>query len=284
MAGERRGALHDLAQSFARSRTARAGLFTTAALIVCAILAPLLSPYDPYAIDMTQISAAPSLAHPLGTDELGRDLLTRVLCGARISLSIGIVPALIAQAIGAAVGIAAGWYRGAADHILMCVADVVLAFPSTLLALAIMYTLSGSLVNLFIALSLVGWASTARVVRSLTMSIKERAFVEAARAAGVSDMAIMLRHILPNCVPTLTVLLTLRIPAYILQEAALSFLGMGAQPPTPSWGLIAAKGKEFLFSAPWISIAPGAFILITVLAFNFLGDGVRDALDPEMSA
>ncbi len=162
------------------------------------------------------------------------------------------------------------------------IADVVLAFPSTLLALAIMYTLSGSLINLFIALSVVGWASTARVVRSLTLSLKEQEYVEAARSIGVRNTVIMLRHILPNCIPTLIVLLTLRIPDYILQEAALSFLGMGAQPPTPSWGLIATKGKEFLFSAPWIGITPGIFILITVLGFNFMGDGVRDALDPEV--
>ena len=175
-----------------------------------------------------------------------------------------------------------GYYGGRVDYVLMRLADVVLAFPSLLLALAIMYTLGGSLMNLFIALSLVGWASTARVVRSLALSLKHKEFVEVVRLIGVKDITIMLRHILPNCVPTMIVLLTLSIPNYILQEAGLSFLGMGAQPPTPSWGLIATKGKEYLFSAPWIGIAPGVFILVTVLAFNFLGDGIRDALDPTM--
>ncbi|MDL2263512.1 ABC transporter permease [Synergistaceae bacterium OttesenSCG-928-I11] len=272
----------DLVRAYRNNRMATAGLAIVAILALAAIFAPLITPYDPYKLDMANASAAPSLEHPFGTDELGRDLFTRIVYGARISLMIGIVPALIAQIVGAVVGIVSGYYGGIVDHILMCIADVVLAFPSTLLALAIMYTLSGSLVNLFIALSVVGWASTARVVRSLTLSLKEQEYVEAARSIGVRDTIIMLRHILPNCIPTLIVLLTLRIPDYILQEAALSFLGMGAQPPTPSWGLIATKGKEFLFSAPWIGITPGIFILITVLGFNFMGDGVRDALDPEV--
>lgn len=251
-----------------------------AILTIGALAVPLISPYDPYKINLAMKTKAPSLAHWLGTDELGRDLFTRLVYGARISLMIGIVPALIAQFIGTVVGIVSGYYGRATDYILMRIADIVLAFPSQLLALAIMYTLSGGLVNLFVALSVVGWASTARVVRSLTLSLKNQEFVEAARSVGVKNIVIMIRHILPNCIPTIVVLLTLRIPSYILQEAALSFLGIGAQPPTPSWGLIATKGKEYLFSAPWIGIAPGIFILITVLAFNFMGDGVRDALDP----
>ncbi len=274
--------LADLAGAYRNNRLAAAGLFLVAVLVLGAVVAPWITPYDPYAIDLTQMTKAPSAAHWLGTDELGRDLLTRLVYGARISLLIGIVPALIAQIVGASVGVVSGYYGGAVDYILMRLADVVLAFPSQLLALAIMYTLSGGLINLFIALSVIGWAQTARVVRAQTLSLKHQEFVEAARSIGVSNAKIMLRHILPNCVPTIIVLLTLRIPNYILQEAALSFLGMGAQPPTPSWGLIATKGKEYLFSAPWIGIAPGVFILITVLAFNFMGDGVRDALDPTM--
>ncbi len=272
----------ELVQAYRSNRMATAGLVIVAILMLAAIFAPFFTPYDPYKLDMKDTFAAPSLSHPLGTDELGRDLFTRIVYGARISLMIGVVPALIAQVVGAIVGIISGYYGGIIDHILMGIADVVLAFPSTLLALAIMYTLSGSLANLFIALSVVGWASTARVVRSLTLSLKEQEYIEAARSIGVRNSVIMFRHILPNCIPTLIVLLTLSIPDYILQEAALSFLGMGAQPPTPSWGLIATKGKEFLFSAPWIGITPGVFILITVLGFNFMGDGVRDALDPEV--
>ena len=272
----------DLVNAYRKNRLAAFGLAVVVILAVGALAAPLISPYDPYKINLAMKAQAPSFAHWLGTDELGRDLLTRLVYGARVSLLIGIVPALIAQVVGATVGIVSGYYGGAADYLLMRVADVVLAFPSQLLALAIMYSLDGGLINLFIALSIVGWASTARVVRSLTLSLKNQEFVEAARSIGVRNVVVMARHILPNCIPTIVVLLTLRIPNYILQEAALSFLGMGAQPPTPSWGLIATKGKEYLFSAPWIGIAPGAFILITVLAFNFMGDGVRDALDPTM--
>lgn len=270
----------DLVNAYKKNRLAMLGLVMVAILTIGALVVPLISPYDPYKINLAMKTTAPSLAHWLGTDELGRDLFTRLVYGARISLMIGIIPALIAQIIGTVVGIVAGYYGRAIDYILMRIADIVLAFPSQLLALAIMYTLSGGLINLFVALSVVGWASTARVVRSLTLSLKNQEFVEAARSIGVQNIVIMIRHILPNCIPTIVVLLTLRIPSYILQEAALSFLGMGAQPPTPSWGLIATKGKEYLFSAPWIGIAPGIFILITVLAFNFMGDGVRDALDP----
>ena len=272
----------DLVNAYRKNRLATFGLAVIAVLAVGALAAPLISPYDPYKIDLAIKAQAPSFAHWLGTDELGRDLFTRLIYGARISLLIGIVPAVIAQIVGAIVGVVSGYYGGILDYLLMRVADVVLAFPSQLLALAIMYSLEGGLVNLFIALSIVGWASTARVVRSLTLSLKNQEFVEAARSIGVKNTVIMARHILPNCISAIVVLLTLRIPNYILQEAALSFLGMGAQPPTPSWGLIATRGKEYLFSAPWIGIAPGVFILITVLAFNFMGDGVRDALDPTM--
>lgn len=281
---EHSSAFSETVRAFRANPFATAGLVIVVILVSCAILAPFITPYDPYAIDLGAKFLAPSADHPLGTDELGRDLLTRIAYGARISLAIGVIPALIAQFIGAAAGIASGWYGGVIDHAISCVCDVVLAFPTTLLALAIMYALSGELTNLFIALAAVGWASTARVVRSLALSLREQEFVEASRACGVSDFMIMVRHILPNCIPTLVVLLTIRIPSYILQEASLSFLGMGAKPPTPSWGLIASKGKEFLFSAPWIGIMPGLFILITVLGFNFIGDGVRDALDPQRRA
>lgn len=272
----------EAAHIYCRNRMAMAGLVTAILLCVGAIFIPWLSPHDPYLPDFAKAMSPPSAAHWLGTDEFGRDLMTRLVLGARISLAVGILPALVAQIIGAAVGIVSGYYGGRIDYALMRVTDVVLAFPSLLLALVIMYSLGGSLLNLFLALALVGWASTARVVRSLTLSLREKEFVEAARSIGVKNRVIMLRHILPNCMPTLIVLLTLSIPSYILQEAGLSFLGMGAQPPTPSWGLIAIKGKEFLLSAPWISIAPGVFILVTALAFNFIGDGVRDALDPTM--
>ncbi|MGB3996396.1 MAG: ABC transporter permease, partial [Acetomicrobium sp.] len=162
----------------------------------------------------------------------------------------------------------------------MRMADVVMAFPSLLLAIVVMYTLGATLFNLFIALSVVGWAGAARVVRSQTLSIREKEFIEAAKAIGVKDFKIMARHVFPNCLPSLMVLFTMNIPDAILSEASLSFLGVGAQPPTPSWGLLVSNGKEFLFSAPWVAILPGLAILITVLAFNFIGDGLRDAIDP----
>jgi ABC-type dipeptide/oligopeptide/nickel transport system permease subunit len=186
------------------------------------------------------------------------------------------------MAVGTFLGLVGGWYGGKTDYAIMRLADIVMAFPSLLLAMVVMYTLGASLFNIFIALAIVGWGGVARVVRSQVLSLREKEFVEACRAVGVRTPVILFRHILPNCLPSLIVLFTLGIPGAILSEASLSFLGVGAQPPTPSWGLIVTSGTEFLFSAPWIAIAPGVFILLTVLAFNFLGDGLRDALDPYM--
>ncbi len=274
--------LKDLVTAYRRNRLAMAGAAVVLVLFLMAILAPWLTPYDPYAIDLEIMTEAPSWGHWLGTDQFGRDLLTRILYGTRISLVIGIVPTLLSMAIGTTLGLAGGFYGGKVDMVIMRLCDIVLAFPSLLLAMVVMYTLGATLVNIFIALAAVGWAGTARVVRSQVLSLKEKEFVEAARAVGVKNRVIMVRHILPNCLPALIVLFTLGIPGAILSEASLSFLGVGAQPPTPSWGLIVTSGKEFLFSAPWVAIAPGLFILVTVLAFNFMGDGFRDALDPYM--
>lgn len=274
--------LKDIVTAYRRNRLAMAGAVIVIALVLMAVLAPVLSPYDPYMIDLDVMTQAPSRAHWLGTDQFGRDLLTRILYGTRISLVIGIVPTLLSMSIGTTLGLAGGYYGGKVDMVIMRLCDIVLAFPSLLLAMAIMYTLGATLLNIFIALAAVGWAGTARVVRSQVLSLREKEFVEAARAVGVRSRVIMARHILPNCLPALIVLFTLGIPGAILSEASLSFLGVGAQPPTPSWGLIITSGKEFLFSAPWIAISPGVFILVTVLAFNFMGDGLRDALDPYM--
>ena len=249
-------------------------------ILLAAIFAPLVAPYDHLEQSLADRLKDPSAAHWLGTDELGRDVLSRIIFGARISLTIGLIPTLISMAIGTVLGLCAGFYGGKTDFIIMRLADVMLAFPSLLLAMVVMYTMGGGLVNIFIALSLVNWAGTARIVRSQTLSLKEKEFVAAARSMGVGKWTIMFRHILPNCLPSLIVLFTLNIPAAILSEASLSFLGIGAQPPSPSWGLMAVRGKKYLFSEPWLSIAPSAAIMVVVLAFNFLGDGLRDILDP----
>lgn len=249
-------------------------------IILMAVFAPLVSPYDPYAQALKDRLLTPSAAHLLGTDELGRDMLSRIIYGARISLTIGLVPTLISMVIGTALGLAAGYYGGKIDFVIMRLADVMLAFPSLLLAMVVMYTMGGGLVNIFIALSLVNWAGTARIVRSQTLSLKEAEYAEAARSIGVKSRTILIRHILPNCLPSLIVLFTLNIPSAILSESSLSFLGVGAQPPSASWGLAVVRGKKYLFTEPWLSIAPSIAIMIIVMAFNFLGDGLRDVLDP----
>lgn len=248
----------------------------------CAIFAPLVAPHDPTLQDYDNVRAIPSREHLLGTDELGRDVFSRIIYGSRISLVIGLVPTTISMVIGTILGLMAGFLGKKVDFIIMRLADIMLAFPSLLLAMVVMYTLGASLINIFIALSVVSWAGTARVVRSQTLSLKEKEFVEAAKSIGVKKSTIMLRHILPNCLPSLIVLFTMNIPGSILSESSLSFLGIGAQPPASSWGLMVVHGKQWLFSEPWIAIAPGVAILILVLAFNFLGDGLRDAIDPYM--
>lgn len=250
--------------------------------IFSAIFAPFVAPHDPYLVDLDNQLLAPSAKHLLGTDFNGRDVLSRIIYGSRISLIIGLVPTTISMVIGTILGLMSGFLGKKVDFAIMRLADIVLAFPSLLLAMVVMYTLGANLINIFIALSVVSWAGTARVVRSQTLALKEKEFIEAARSVGVKKWKIMMQHILPNCLPSLIVMFTLNIPGAILSESSLSFLGIGAKPPQSSWGLMVVEGKEYLFSTPWVSLAPGIAILILVLAFNFLGDGVRDALDPYM--
>ncbi|GAB6907416.1 putative peptide transporter permease subunit: membrane component of ABC superfamily [Desulfosarcina cetonica] len=276
------GVLDDIGHAFRNNPLAMLGLCAIGLLVLVALLAPWITPHDPYLVDLNQRLLAPSWHHWLGTDKFGRDLLTRILYGTRISLMVGLIPSFLAMLIGTLLGIVSGFYGGKTDFAIMRLADVMIAFPSLLLAMVVMYTLGASLINIFIALSVVGWAGTARVVRAQTLSLRNKAFIEAAHANGVRRHVIMGRHIFPNVLPTLIVLFSLGIPEAIMWESTLSFLGVGAQPPTPSWGLLVANGKAYLFSAPWVAIAPGVAILITVLAFNFMGDGLRDALDPYM--
>jgi peptide/nickel transport system permease protein/oligopeptide transport system permease protein len=251
-------------------------------IIIVAVFAPVFAPHDPYAIDLLTRLKGPSAEHLLGTDELGRDVLSRIIYGSRVSLFVGLVPTLLSMIIGTVLGLISGYFGGKIDFAIMRLADVVLAFPSLLLAMVIMYTLGASTFNLFIALTIINWAGTARVVRSQAMSLKEKEFIEAAKSIGVKDSVIMFKHLLPNCLPSLIVLFTTNIPGAILSEANLSFLGVGAQPPEASWGLMVNNGKKFLFTNPIIALAPGIAILIIVLTFNFLGDGLRDAIDPYM--
>jgi ABC-type dipeptide/oligopeptide/nickel transport system permease subunit len=262
------------------NKVAAASLIIILAIAIAAAAAPLYSPYDPDAQSLGERFAPPSASHWLGCDDLGRDQLVRLIYGARVSIIIGLVPTSISMTLGALLGLLAGYIGGKTDFWIMRAADVVLAFPSLLLAMVVSYTLGGGIISIFIALSAVGWAGTARVVRAEAMSLKEKEFVEAARSIGATDASIMARHILPNCVPTLIVLFTLNIPGAILNESSLSFLGVGAAPPSTSWGLMVYRYKTYLVSYPWLAIAPGVAILIFVMAFNFLGDGVRDALDP----
>jgi len=249
-------------------------------ITIAAIFAPVFAPYSCDAQDLLHRLQGPSWTHPFGTDELGRDVLSRVIYGSRTSILIGWIPTLLSMVIGTMLGLIAGMYGKAVDMVIMRLADIVLAFPSLLIAMVVMYTLGGGILNIFIALSFIGWASTARIVRSQTMSLKESEYVIASRSIGVKNWVIMFRHILPNCMPSLIVLFTLNIPSSIMSEASLSFLGIGAQPPTASWGLMITTGKEHLFDCPWMSLIPCLAIMILVLAFNFLGDGLRDVLDP----
>lgn len=253
-----------------------------ALFIVAAILAPLLTPYSYDEMDTLNRLAAPSAEHLLGTDEGGRDVFTRMLYGSRVSLLVGIVPTILSMLAGAILGILAGFYGGKVDAVIMRLADIMLAFPSMLLAMVIMYTLGDGIINIFLALALVNWASVARIVRSETLQLKETEYVEAARSIGVRRLTIMLRHILPNCIPSLIVLFTLNIPSAILAESSLSFLGLGIQAPDASWGLMVNVGRQYLYNAPWLSLVPSAAIMLIVLAFNFLGDGLRDVLDPHL--
>lgn len=247
---------------------------------LAAILAPLLSRYGFAEMDLRHRLSPPSVEHIFGTDEGGRDIFTRMLYGSRVSLMIGVVPTVLSMLLGTVLGILSGFAGGKIDALIMRLADIMLALPSMLLAMVMMYMLGDGLLNVFLTLTLVNWASVARIVRSETLQLKKSEYVEAARAIGVSTPAVLFRHILPNCIPTLIVLFTLNIPSSILTESSLSFLGLGVQPPNASWGLMINAGRQYLYDAPWLSFIPSAAIMLIVLAFNFLGDGLRDVLDP----
>jgi peptide/nickel transport system permease protein len=269
-----------LAPSLLRSPLSIAGLALVSLLFLAALAAPLLAPHDPTAVDALRRLEGPSLEHPLGTDHLGRDLLSRLLYGSRWSLgTVGVAASLILS-IGVTVGAIAGYYGGFIDDLLMRVVDVLLAFPGLILALAVAGMLGPGIENVMIGLVSVWWASYARIVRGMVLGLRERPFVEAARGLGYGDLRIIFRHILPNVLPPVVVLATLEMGELILVIAALNFLGLGAQPPTPEWGAMINDGRAFLLTAPQLMIYPGLAISLAVLGFNLLGDGLRDALDP----
>jgi len=280
--GEKDGITDKLRRMCRQNKLAAFSAVVILIILLMAVFAPVIAPYGEAEQDLLNRLQAPSVAHWLGTDELGRDVFSRLLYGARVSLSIGIIPSIISLLIGIFLGLTAGYFGGWYDYIIMRLADVMLSVPSLLMAMVVMYTLGSSITSLFIALIIVDWASVARVVRSQTLSLKESEYVEAARSIGVGHFTIMIRHILPNCIPSLIVLFTLNVPSAILSESSLSFLGIGVQPPAASWGLIVNQAKQFLFTQPWLCLAPCIAIMIVVLAFNFLGDGLRDVLDPYM--
>jgi len=247
-----------------------------------AVFAPYIVPHDPLELNLEERLLSPSADHPMGTDNLGRDVLSRVVYGTRVSLSMSAAVVTISMVLGITMGTAAGYFGGVIDNVIMRVVDVLLAFPSIILALVIAGLLGPSLTNVMIALGAIWWVSYSRIVRGSVLSIKEKEFVEAARAMGCGDVYIITRHILPNVLSPVIVLATLDMGHIILSIAALSFLGLGAQPPIPEWGTMLNEGKPFMESASHLMIFPGLMIMITVLAFNFIGDGLRDALDPRM--
>lgn len=270
----------------ARSRRGRlvVGAGLVAAFALSALLAPWLSPYDPAAVPsaLTQgMLRAPSPSHPFGTDALGRDLLSRVLHGGRVSLALGLGVEVVAGAIGLVIGLLAGYYGGWRDSALMRMTDVVMAFPSLILAIGLIAVFERpGLDKVAVVLIALGWTTIARVVRGETLSLKERDHVQAARALGVGHGAILFRHILPNALGPVIVTATIGVGSNMIAEAGLSFLGLGAQAPTISWGSMLAEGQTFLTSAPWVAFFPGAALLLAVLGINLLGDALRDLLDP----
>lgn len=267
----------------AENKLAAFSLVVILIFIFMAIFAPVVAPYDPTKQDLIHRMQGMSREHIFGTDQLGRDIYSRMIYGARVSIAIGLLPTFVSILIGTVLGLISGYFGGVVDFIIMRLCDITMAFPSLLLAMVVMYTMGAGIINIFLALTLVSWAGTARVIRSQTLQLREMEYIEAACSMGVSSFAIMFRHILPNCLPNLIVLFTLNIPGSILSESSLSFLGIGAQAPMTSWGLMVSDGKQYLFTNPVIAIAPGVAILILALAFNFLGDGVRDVMDPYLS-
>ena len=272
----------DLWKTLHRNSLALAGLAVVALLVLLGIVGPWITPYDPLAQNLARSLEGPSTRHWFGTDSFGRDILSRVLYGARISLLVGVASQAIAFSLGVVLGVVSGYYGGRIEGLIMRLADVTLAFPTLLLLIAITAAFQPGLTVVFVAIGVVGWAGMARLVRSQALVVRELDFVQAARALGMGDLRLLARHVLPNCMAPAIIAVTLGMASAILLEAALSFIGLGAQPPTPSWGSMISDGRDFLRTAPWISVFPGLAIGLVVLGFNLFGDGLRDAMDPRL--
>ena len=269
-------------QIFRKNKLGMACLAIVVLLAVIAILAPVLSPYDPDAQTLTDMLLRPGGAHPFGTDEFGRDILSRTIYGCRISLSVGVVSQVIAIMIGFFAGVCAGYFGGKVDAVISFVIQVFSSFPFLLFAIVVMFVMGPGLGNLYVALGLLGWTSTARLIRGDVMRLKGSEYIQSCILSGGKPMRIILKHLLPNCVSTLIVTATLGIPDAILSEATLSFLGLGVQPPMASWGQMISASQPYIQSNTYYSVIPGIAIIVTVMAFNLLGDAMRDALDPKM--
>jgi peptide/nickel transport system permease protein len=261
----------------------RVGLVIVLIAILAAVVGPSLSPYDPSAQELARRLEAPSLSHPFGLDELGRDILARLLAGARISLLVGLAVVSVSSTVGMLLGSVAGYFGGRVDDVISRLVDVLMAFPGILLAIALVAVLGPSLTNVVLALSVIGWVGYARLVRGQALRAREFDFVQAARALGAGPARIVVRHVLPTAFPAVVVQATLGMAGAIIAEASLSFLGLGVQPPTPSWGTMLDAGRSHLFDAPHLTIFPGLAIAFLVLGFNFLGDGLRDRVDPKLA-
>ena len=260
----------------------RVGLVIVLVAVLAALVGPALSPYNPAAQELARRLEPPTLSHPFGLDELGRDILARLLAGARISLLVGLAVVSVSSVVGMLVGSIAGYFGGWVDDVISRVVDVLMAFPGILLAIALVAVLGPSLTNVVLALSVIGWVGYARLVRGQALRARELDFVHAARALGAGSPRVVLRHVLPTAFPAVVVQATLGMAGAIIAEASLSFLGLGVQPPTPSWGTMLDAVRAHLFDAPHLTIFPGLAIALLVLGFNFLGDGLRDRVDPKL--
>jgi peptide/nickel transport system permease protein len=277
---EKKSAFADFTRKLFRHKGAVIGVIIIFLFIFTAVFAPWLTTYDYDSPDIDSVLQAPSWKHIFGTDEFGRDIFTRIVHGSRISLEVALVAVAFSLVIGTVLGAIAGYYGGVVDYIITSITDIAWSFPTTLLAIAFIAALGRGVQNVIIAIALASWSGYCRVVRGQFLSLKQREFIEAARVLGMSDFRIIFGHILPNALTPVVVMATLEMPKAIVIEASLSFLGLGAQPPIPSWGVILNNGKGLLDMAPWVSFFPGLMIMVVVLGFNLFGDALRDVLDP----